>query len=124
MNKIILVSEDFENINKIKEYFIAFSETMGGDFSISVSNYSNKEWDCNKDTKIILIDLKDGARFGMRIAQKIRKVNMDVKIILFAENPKHAIEGYSVNAVAYWLYSIEFEFFVKELKRILLKLNY
>lgn len=114
--KILIISDNNECITKLTEYINEFSARTNTDLELI-----NNRFDESQSYMLIIIDIAADARKGMNVARQIRSGNNTVSIALFAADTQYAIEGYSVNAAAYWLTSIEFDYFVKDFNRILLK---
>ena len=124
--KVAIYNDKGYFINQIPKYLRIYEKKYQEIFCIYKFASSEEIYDLlNRvaDMNLVFVDpsLKD--MDNIQVAKKIREFNHKVKIIFFSYEDKWAVQGYEVDAEYYWLRTLEYLSFEKNMNTVLHKIK-
>ncbi len=126
MIKIAIVEDEKKEQEKLASYFSQLEKETGYVYSLSFfSNGDTFLFDFIYGLyDLVLMDIELSTNEnGIRVSEKLRKVDTDVLLVFMTNLAQYAIEGYKVNAIDYIVKPISYFDFKSRLTSISLDIN-
>ena len=119
MKRILIVEDDAENNQMLREYLEGHGYVCTQAFSGSEGKllFSMEEFD------LILLDVQMQFLDGMAAAREIRRIDREVIIIFITNMAQYAIQGYAVDALDYVLKPVSYFALSQRLNRAIARLK-
>ena len=120
MIRVLIAEDDPQCFRQLEEFLDDYSRETGRSFQ--VTHYDNGEDLVERyrpEYDLLLLDVDMPFLDGMTAARHIRRVDPEVVIVFVTNLAQYAIQGYSVNALAYILKPLNYFSFSQRLTRVL-----
>ena len=124
MIHIAIVEDEKLYIDQLQEYISRYREEKR--LSIKTTVFCDGEdivEDYRGDYDIILFDIQMKFMDGMTAAEKIREIDLEVKILFITNMTQYAIRGYQVDAMDYVVKPVEYFAFSRKLDKAISRIR-
>lgn len=117
---VAIVDDDKNEIGRMKKYLSAYGKEKGIDFEISSFSdgldFLEEYAPCYR---IVFMDVDMPHSNGVKIAEKLRRVDKSVCLVFVTNYVQYAVEGYAVEATDYLVKPLDYNLFRIHLDKIL-----
>ena len=120
MYNIAIVDDESIHLNKLEKQLKTYGSK--NNITFNIEKYNDGNMLLKQDTTkfdIIFFDIMMPTINGMEAAEKIRKINLEVKIIFMTNFSQYALKGYDVAASAYIMKEDSYTVFALKLSKVL-----